>query len=308
MADVGRVTAPRQILPGRTYLVTRRCTQRLYLLRPDDETNKIFAYCLADAAARTGMGLIAWSVMSNHYHAVVHDPNGKLPAFLEHLHKMVARALNARWKRDENLWSSNQTNVVELLTAEAVFEKVLYVLTNPTKAHLVDRLVDWPGCTSLAYLDGRRTTQRRPLKFFRADGPMPENVELFAVQPPCSQAIESAEHWATRVRNAIEDAERQFREERLRDGARVRGRKAILRDSPSSSPPTRAERSTLRPLVASRDKQQRQAGIDELRDFQRRYLEARVTYVSGNRDVEFPAGTYRLRTLGVRCAPYAQAA
>jgi hypothetical protein len=251
------------------------------------------------------MELIAWSAMSNHYHAVVHDPQGKLPAFFEHLHKMVARALNARWQREENLWSTNQTNVVELLTAEAVFEKVLYVLTNPTKAHLVDRLVDWPGCTSLHHLDGRRTTHRRPIKFFRADGPMPESVELFTVQPPCSQATESAEQWATRVRNAVEEAERKCREERLRDGARVRGRKAVLNDAPSSSPATLPQRSTLRPLVASRDKQQRTKGIENLRDFHQRYRAARMSYVAGNRDVEFPAGTYRLRTLGVRCAPYA---
>jgi REP element-mobilizing transposase RayT len=298
------VTAPRQILPGRTYLVTRRCTQRLYLLRPDEQTNAIFAYCLGEAAARTGIELIAWCAMSNHYHAVVHDPHGKLPAFLEHLHKMIARALNARWEREENLWSTNQTSVVALLSPEAVFEKVCYVLTNPTNDHLVDRLVDWPGHSSLHHLDGRRTTHKRPVRFFRADGPMPESVELFAVQPPSSRAVESAEQWARRVRNAVDDAERTRREERLRDGGRVRGRKAILRDSPLSSPATPAQRSALRPSIATRDKQQRIEAIDALRDFQRRYRDARMSYVAGDRDVEFPCGTYRLRELGVSCAPY----
>ena len=85
------VTQPRQIIPGETYLITRRCTRREYLLRPDDETNAVFDYCLAEAAARYGIGLIAWTAMSNHYHAVVHDPKGCLPAFLEQFHKWSRR-------------------------------------------------------------------------------------------------------------------------------------------------------------------------------------------------------------------------
>src|SRR5690606_8386222 len=105
------VTAPREILPGRTYLLTRRCTRREFLLRPDAKTNEIFAYCLAEAAARHGVSLVAWLAMSNHYHAVVFDPDGQLPSFLEHFHKMLAKALNARWGRFENFWSTDETCV-----------------------------------------------------------------------------------------------------------------------------------------------------------------------------------------------------
>src|SRR5687767_10471489 len=110
------MTAPRQILPGRFYLVSRRCTQRMFLLRPDEKTNEIFQYCLAEAATRFDIGLIAWVTMSNHYHAVLYDPHGRLPAFLEHAHKMIARCMNARWNRWENLWSTEQTCVTYLPT------------------------------------------------------------------------------------------------------------------------------------------------------------------------------------------------
>ena len=48
------VTLPREILPGRFYRVTRRCTQRQFLLRPDAATNNHFTYWLAVAAARRG--------------------------------------------------------------------------------------------------------------------------------------------------------------------------------------------------------------------------------------------------------------
>src|SRR5690348_1149584 len=37
---------PRQVLPRQFYLITRRCTQRQFLLRPDAPTNNAFLYCL----------------------------------------------------------------------------------------------------------------------------------------------------------------------------------------------------------------------------------------------------------------------
>jgi hypothetical protein len=43
---------PRQVLPRQFYLITRRCTQRQFLLRPDPATNNAFLYCLIDAARR----------------------------------------------------------------------------------------------------------------------------------------------------------------------------------------------------------------------------------------------------------------
>jgi hypothetical protein len=48
---------PRQVLPRQFYLITRRCTQRQFLLRPDGPTNNAFLYCLIDAASLPGDGL-----------------------------------------------------------------------------------------------------------------------------------------------------------------------------------------------------------------------------------------------------------
>ncbi|MFO0737740.1 MAG: hypothetical protein U0270_17740 [Labilithrix sp.] len=185
------MTAPREILPGRTYLITRRCSQRQFLLRPDKKTNGVFAYCLAEAAKRHRIQLIAWIAMSNHFHAVVHDPDDCLPAFLTRLHAMLARCLNVRWSRWENLWSSEPTCDTFLATPDAVFEKVCYVLANPVADHLVDRLVDRPGMTSLHHLDVRRTVHDRPDFFFDPDGASPSaspTTRRAYASPPASIA------------------------------------------------------------------------------------------------------------------------
>src|SRR5215813_11709241 len=64
---------PRQVLPRQFYLITRRCTQRQLLLRPDAATNNAFLYCLIDAALRSEVDLLLPCAMSNHYHAVIYD-------------------------------------------------------------------------------------------------------------------------------------------------------------------------------------------------------------------------------------------
>jgi putative transposase len=75
------MTAPRQILAGATYLVTRRCSQRLFLLKPSRLTNSVFLYLLAVAARRFGIAVHAYCVLSNHFHLVLTDPAARLPAF-----------------------------------------------------------------------------------------------------------------------------------------------------------------------------------------------------------------------------------
>jgi hypothetical protein len=247
--------------------------------------------------------------MSNHYHAVVHDPHGRLPAFLEQLHKMLAKALNARWSRWENLWASEETCVTYLPTPQDIFEKVVYTLANPVVEHLVERLADWPGSSSFRYLArlGTRTRHPRPKAFFRGGGRMPDAVELGIVLPPQSQVADDltdpAAAWANRVLDAVAERERRAREERMRTGLRVRGRKAVRRVSAEESPKTREPRRTLRPALACKDPKRRAAELANLVAFRASYAAARRRFAAGDRGVVFPAGTYRLRAWGVTCGP-----
>lgn len=178
------VTVPRQILPGRTYLITRRCLQRQFLLRPDEKTNQIFLYCLAEALLRYGIELNVFIAMSNHYQAVTFDQHGRLPEFLRHLNLMTAKALNVRWGRWENLWSIEQASVTWLVEDEDVLAKGVYALVNPSVDDLVEHIADWPGVSSWsAHVSGKTTVIARPREFFREGGAMPERVELKVVAP-----------------------------------------------------------------------------------------------------------------------------
>src|SRR5262245_30026660 len=99
------MSAPRPVYPGRILFITRRCTQRTFLLRPDAETNNNFTYCLGEAAQRYGMDICLSQMMSNHHHTAAYDPHGHDVEFREHFHKLTAKSQNALRGRWENLWS-----------------------------------------------------------------------------------------------------------------------------------------------------------------------------------------------------------
>jgi REP-associated tyrosine transposase len=118
------------IVPGRYCFVSRRCTQRQFLLRPGNKTNKAFRYCLAVAANRCGIEVVAFCAEANHHHLLCRDPHGNLPAFLAHFHAMLAKTVNCALGRWENFWASEQTCVVECIGADAIFDKLIYVIAS----------------------------------------------------------------------------------------------------------------------------------------------------------------------------------
>jgi hypothetical protein len=240
--------------------------------------------------------------MSNHYHAVVHDSLGKLPAFLEHLHKLVAKVMNARLERWENFWATEETCATRLATAEDIFRKVVYVLSNPVTDHLVGRATDWPGCTSVTQLAGGKPTKhKRPRWFFRPNGVMPAEVTLEMSLPSVITAQEPADAWRRRVLAAIAEKETHAAVERKSSGRGIVGRQRVLRADVSTSAATPPPRRTLRPSLAAANREIRIAELRRLVEFRVAHELARRRYVSGDRSAVFPAGTYRMRLLGAIC-------
>ena len=294
---------PRRITPGDTWMVTRRTAQRMFLLRPEKTVNAIFEYCLAEAAARHGIVPIAWTVMSNHYHAIVHDPKGTLPAFLEQLHKMVAKCLNAHHGRWENFWSTEETCCTRLVTRDDILDKVVYVLTNPVTARLVDSAAQWPGATSWSIMGRKPVTRRRPHVFFKKEGSkMPEEVALRAAVPPMLKGA-AASRWVSRVRDAVAARESELADERRKKNLSLVGRKNVLATNPLSAPKTKTRHRKLRPALACKDKELMAQSRETLREFWSTYKEVLEKFRK-DRDVKFPVGTYRMRMLGACCTPF----
>lgn len=294
------MTAPRQVLPGTTYLVTRRCSERRLFLRPSERTNAIFLYVLAVAAQKYGIDVHAFCVLSNHYHLVITDPRARLPAFVQYLDSLVARAINASLGRWEGLWSSEASySAVSNAAPEDVVRKVAYTLANPVAAGLVRTGAEWPGLwTAPEQLGSGRLTVKRPNFFFNPKGRMPKEVELPLATPP---GFASAEAFREALTASFLELEDELRRDRSRAG--FLGRDAVLNQKASARPRPGEPRRTLAPRVAARDKWKRIEALARLKEFLSAYRAALAGRRAGLPGVVFPLGTYQLRVEhGVLCA------
>ncbi|MEM1033156.1 MAG: hypothetical protein AAGN82_22620 [Myxococcota bacterium] len=297
------MSLPRCVLPGKTYIVTRRCSERRFFLRPCAAVRQVVMFLLAVAAMRFGIRIHAAMVMSNHHHIVFTDVHGNYPEFLCHLHKLSAKCLNAHWGRWENLWSTEQTSVVELTDAASVLDKVAYTLANPVTADLVERVADWPGASSWNARDGRKVTTRRPGWYFDANGTMPEVATMRFEVPPAFAGMSRAT-WAKLVQGEVSRRERAAARARRERGVAVLGFQAVLAQSAFASPTTPAPRRTMSPRVAGRNKWRRIEALQRNRRWLDAYRSAFRQLQQGIRDVLFPAGTYLLARLElVTCHP-----
>ncbi len=295
------MTAPRQILPGTVYLVTRRCSERRLFLRPCVLTNAIFLYVLAIAARLHRVEVHALCVLSNHYHLLVTDREARLPAFMQYLDSLIARAVNASLGRWEGFWSSdNSYSAVSHDGTDDIVRKAAYVLANPVSAGLVPTAREWPGLwTAPEQLGTATLVAPRPDVFFSPNGDMPERAELVLTTP---RGFASAAEFQSLVAAAITAVEDEKRAELGSDG--FLGVKRVLRQSPFSRPAPGEPRRELNPRIAARDKWKRIEAISRLLDFLHAYRSALKRRREGVLSVVFPAGTYQLRVEhGVTCAP-----
>ncbi|SRR6266542_546741 len=292
------MTAPRQVLPGTTYLVTRRCFQQQFLLRPCAMTNSVFSYLLAVASRRYGIRIHAACVLSNHFHLVVTDPDACLPAFEQYLDSLVARALNASLGRWESFWAPSSYSAVALPCPEDVVAKAAYALANPVAAGLVRRGHDWPGLWSHPEQIDRGPIRIARPDFFRAAGPMPETADLEITTPP---GFETPEHFRERLIAALAVLEERAAINLASNGQVFLGIARVLAESPNTRPAAAEPRRQLSPRVSGRDKWKRIEALSRLKDFLTSYRLALQALRDGVRDVTFPSGTYWLRVaFGVR--------
>jgi len=295
------VTAPRRIVKDTTYLVTRRCSQREFLLKPSVLTNLVFRYVLAVAAARYGVLVHAVCVMSNHFHLVVTDRRANLPAFSQFLDGVVAKALNALYGRWENFWAPCSYSAVALVSPEDIVEKVAYTLANPASAGLVEHGRQWPGVWSDPRSIGRPGERvERPGHYFAKDGSMPEDETLVFSVPP---GFESAEAFEAQVITRVNELEKQAAAERKARGVAVLGARRVLKQRHTDRPALGEPRRALNPRIAGRDKWKRIEALGRMVSFLAHHRDALVKYCRGEQDVVFPLGTYLMRVrFGVPCA------
>ncbi len=295
------VTAPRQILPGATHLITRRVSERRFMLRPSRETNAILGYLLAVISERYGILLHVACVLSNHLHIVLTDPKERLPDFQRDLDSLAARTVNCLLGRWGSLFERDSYSAVSLETDDDVLDKVVYVLANPVAAGLVRRAREWPGLWSdPRQIGGEGVVIERPKGFFRENGPMPASARLRFHPPP---GFENDPELIPELLGRLEKAEDRAAAEIGKSGSSFLGVARVLAQKWYARPKGGEPRRGLSPQVACRNKWKRIEALTRLKSFRVAYREALAKWKKGMRDVLFPPGTWLMRVQhGVACA------
>ena len=292
------MTQPRQIVPGATYLITRRVLRRHFLLRPDADINQLLVYVLAISAARFGIQVHAFCAMSTHLHLVVTDVDAMLPRFLQFFHRIVALGTKVIRAWEGAVWDHEPPSVVRLLTPEAVVEKTAYVLANPVAAGLVQRARDWPGAKVDVDALGRgQLHAQRPTSYLNRNNPTwPAEATLPLTLPP-ALAERGAEAFRREVMAELEREEAKRRTEVTAQSCGVLGAVRACTLSPYKRATSFEALRKRNPTFALGRNQEdaRKSVVDAVRDFRRAYRDALGQWRERVRSIVFPLGTWWMR-------------
>jgi REP element-mobilizing transposase RayT len=302
LAPGEHMTQPRRVLKGATYLVTRRCVDRQFLLTPRGKVPDLFGYAFAKSIKEHGMLLHGVMTMPNHWHSLITDPDGVIDKCARDTNSLSARSLNAHLSRWEAFWSSQGLSLVRIESPEDLMDKLVYMTMNPVKAGLVERPADWPGFKTLPSAPLRRPRViKRPKTRFYARSKLPEEVELEVTVPP-QLAHLGKEEFVRQYEERVKEEVEALRAERKREGKSVMGVHAVLRQRKDGKPKSREVRRGRDPVIACKNKEQRLKAIGEERVFRRDYRDAWKRQAAGEARVVFPAGTLLMvRLHGALC-------
>jgi putative transposase len=137
---MGRI--PRSALPdGFFHLYCRGVAAGVAFPSGEDRTE--FFRLLGRSARRQRWQLHAACVLSTHYHLVLEARVAALSEGVHQLNWRYARYFNERYERFGHVFAERfQARVLD--GEERVFETCAYVLLNPVKARLCERVEDWP--------------------------------------------------------------------------------------------------------------------------------------------------------------------
>ena len=291
------MSQPRQILPGTTYLITRRTMLRHLLLRPDDRMTHLIIYALAVSAARFRLQVHALCTMSTHVHLVVTDTDGVLPRFLQFFHRIVALGTKVLRRWDGPVWDHRHTSLVRLSTDAAVVEKIAYVVANPVAAGLVENPNHWPGAkVRVDQMGGGKLRARRPSFYFKpSNAQWPADATLPITLPP-SLATQGRKMFTEMVGAEVARLVAEARGAMGQQG--VLGAEHAQAVSPEARATTPEPRGETDPTFAIGRNQSRHvwnAAVATVRAFRASYRNALKDWRGGLRDTIFPSGTWWMR-------------
>ncbi|PRP90183.1 Transposase IS200 like protein [Enhygromyxa salina] len=320
------MTPPRSIHDQQTAFLTCRAVGRSFRFVPTEKVTQTLLFVLAYTCSKYPVSIHEVVYMSNHFHVLMTAHTKCLPDFMEDLNSLASRALNA-------LRGISGTNIekgyclVEPQDAEKLLEHAVYTLANPCESDLVTKARHWKGVTTarMRYGDeivvqkptyglwarsgaakGRKPARRRKRRDARTPSKrdrsiIPNTATLRLVRPDVRPEL-SDDELRDLVLERVAAREQKFEALRQRKGKKVLKMRNVSKQHWAAMPGAE-DLFGVRPTVSATDKWKRIAALQRKQMFEAAYAEARERWLDGERDVEFPQGTWLMwRRYAARCA------
>jgi|SRR5581483_3482578 len=141
---------PRIQVAGGYYHVFARGNERRALYR-DDNDRIAFLELVAAAAERFAWSLLAYCLMTNHYHLILRTSEANLAAGMHWLNAVYAQRFNRRHGRVGHLFQGRyRARLIQ--DGDALLGAIRYVVRNPVRARLCTDPQHWPWSSQRAVL------------------------------------------------------------------------------------------------------------------------------------------------------------
>ena len=120
------------------------------MFRADRDRHR-FLRLLGDESERWSWRVLAWCLMTNHYHLLVSAPAGNLSQGMQRLNGRHAQEFNRRHGRRGHLWQ-DRFHGARVAGDGHLVEAARYVVLNPVRAQLCHLPEQWPWSSHLATL------------------------------------------------------------------------------------------------------------------------------------------------------------
>jgi putative transposase len=134
---------PRAFYPGVATHLTAHGVDDEPIFRSDLDRFDLLGR-LARVTERTDWQIVAWCLMTTHYHLlVVAGTDVRVSWAMQAVNSVYARTVNKRYRRRGHLFGERFTDTL-VATDAHVDACINYILENPVRAGLVRRIEDWP--------------------------------------------------------------------------------------------------------------------------------------------------------------------
>jgi REP element-mobilizing transposase RayT len=136
--------------PGAIYHVTSRGDRREPIF-DDDLDRQAFLEVVGTAFDRFDACALAYCLMGNHYHLVLHTRRANLSMLMRHINGVYTQAYNRLHNKVGHLFQGRFKAI--LVDQDAyLLEVCRYVDLNPVRAHMVPQPADWPWSSYRAHV------------------------------------------------------------------------------------------------------------------------------------------------------------